>query len=196
MSNKHRHNPPSAAARQSELRAPLAEQLAGKIDELTARVADGTASPDEIELAQAGNVEPEPEPNPFDALFGVPEQFHFRPQDSSKGKELKDGSVRRYLAKTDAIGAMMSAELTITSSEKLEKTNEGTFKVESLDVWFPRGIVAVGDQSNAWFDDYKQRILNQYDSWCEARKKAAGNVLAVSSTGARLVRRTPIQAAA
>jgi hypothetical protein len=191
--SRHNQGRQNAAPQHSAelVNTQLADQLKDAVDATIERIADGVASESEIELAKAGNEVPDD--NPFVALWGTPEHFHFRPQDSSAGKELKNGTVRKYLAKTDAIGGMMSAELTIVASERITRTNEGAFQEREIQVWFPRGVTAL-DAAMGEFENYKQRILNQYNTWCESMTRP--DVIATAITGARLIRRTPIQESA
>jgi hypothetical protein len=169
--------------------ASMAQQLS---DVIVSSIADGTAPP---ALTEAARAETQTAiVNPYDELFGNPDTLHFTPQDSSKGSTLKSGEIRRYHARVAAIGTLLNAELTIVSSGKIVKSpKDGTYEQQAFDVWLPRGVT-VAAATAAHFDNWKERLLTNFDVWAtelEERAKKAG-VIAVAANGARLIRKMKI----
>lgn len=181
----------SAAQINAELTTPIADTAAGAA--LAAMVAAGDA-PAAV-VAAARDAHNQQTVNPYDELLGNPNDLHFTPQNASQATTLKNGTIRRYLAKCTALGTYLSAEMTVVSSGKIAfDPTIGQYEQREIDIWLPRGMT-VNENTAGHFDDWKSRVLNRFDKWSDEQARKTANVVAISNQGARLIRKVPIAAA-
>lgn len=188
--DKHVPGDIARTAAAAPLTSTIGESLSGT--KITEAIANGDAPQALVDAARESNNNATPKNRAIE-LFGEPDKLYesralqFRSPARAWSRQQKDGSLKRLIANA-ALSAPtgISLEFGVFVTTKDDSDAQGAYTTETFTIMLPMnfGLAAEYDGDlEAW----KYDVLKQHAAWAEANK-ATTSTIAVSATGARLIK--------